>query len=92
MLHRYLPNKIGNELLGKLRKMRTLVDDDDEITTSGPSKSQASQQPAWMRNLHERCGEWLTQLPPVIATCRCRFARVLLTLFSVNQYITQANW
>ncbi|KAL4069341.1 dynein heavy chain and region D6 of dynein motor-domain-containing protein [Scleroderma citrinum] len=58
----------GNELLGKLRKMRTLVDDDDEITTSGPSKSQATQQPAWMRNLHERCGEWLAQLPPSINT------------------------
>ncbi|KAI6134168.1 dynein heavy chain protein 1, partial [Pisolithus croceorrhizus] len=43
----------GNELLGKLRKMRTLVDDDDEISTSGPYKSQTSQQPAWMRNLHE---------------------------------------
>ncbi|KAI6045169.1 dynein heavy chain protein 1 [Pisolithus marmoratus] len=56
----------GNELLGKLRKMRTLADDDDEISTSGPSKSQTSQQPAWMRNLHERCREWLSQLPQSI--------------------------
>ncbi|KAI0666280.1 dynein heavy chain [Trametes maxima] len=54
----------GNELLGKLRKMRMLADDDDEATpSSGPSQGQASQQPAWMRNLHERCGEWLQQLP-----------------------------
>ncbi|KAI6162009.1 dynein heavy chain protein 1 [Pisolithus thermaeus] len=60
----------GNELLGKLRKMRTLADDDDEISTSGPYKSQTSQQPAWMRNLHERCREWLTQLPQSINTLR----------------------
>ena len=57
---------IGNELLGKLRKMRTLADDDDELgSAAGPSKGQTSQQPAWMRNLHERCREWLTQLPSV---------------------------
>ena len=55
---------VGNELLGKLRKMRTLSDDDDEATpAAGPAKGQASQQPAWMRNLHERCREWLGQLP-----------------------------
>ncbi|KAH9922687.1 dynein heavy chain [Amylocystis lapponica] len=55
----------GNELLGKLRKMRMLADDDDEAAASsaGPSKGQASQQPAWMRNLLERCREWLQQLP-----------------------------
>lgn len=57
----------GNELLGKLRKMRTLADDDDEATpAAGPAKGQASQQPAWMRNLHERCREWLGQLPKVV--------------------------
>ena len=58
---------VGNELLGKLRKMRMLADDDDEATpAAGPSGSaQASQQPAWMRNLHERCREWLQQLPVV---------------------------
>ncbi|KAI0828245.1 dynein heavy chain [Trametes gibbosa] len=54
----------GHELLGKLRKMRMLADDDDEATpAAGPSQGQASQQPAWMRNLHERCREWLQQLP-----------------------------
>ena len=56
----------GNELLGKLRKMRTLTDDDDDTaSTAGPSKGQTSQQPAWMRALLERCREWLTQLPSV---------------------------
>lgn len=56
---------IGHELLGKLRKMRMLADDDDEATPSaGPSQG-ASQQPAWMRNLNERCREWLEQLPAV---------------------------
>ncbi|TDL28876.1 dynein heavy chain protein 1 [Rickenella mellea] len=54
----------GNELLGKLRKMRTLEDDDDdEIKTSGPAKGQQSQQPAWMRSLLDRCKEWLSALP-----------------------------
>ncbi|KAG2123592.1 dynein heavy chain and region D6 of dynein motor-domain-containing protein [Suillus clintonianus] len=58
----------GNELLGKLRKMRTLTDDDELGSAAGPSKSQTSQQPAWMRNLHERCREWLTQLPSTLNT------------------------
>ncbi|KAI0762764.1 dynein heavy chain protein 1 [Fomes fomentarius] len=54
----------GHELLGKLRKMRMLADDDDEATpAAGPSGQGTSQQPAWMRNLHERCREWLQQLP-----------------------------
>lgn len=46
--------------------MRMLSDDDDEASTStGPSKGGASQQPAWMRNLLERCREWEQQLPEV---------------------------
>ena len=59
--------KIGNELLGKLRKMRMLSDDDDDAAASGSgqSKGQTPQQPAWMRQLHERCKEWLEQLPSV---------------------------
>ncbi|KAK7029674.1 dynein heavy chain [Paramarasmius palmivorus] len=52
----------GNELLGKLRKMRMLADDDDEAAPSA-AKSQGSQQPAWMRSLYERCQEWLALLP-----------------------------
>ncbi|KAK1226991.1 dynein heavy chain [Marasmius sp. AFHP31] len=52
----------GNELLGKLRKMRMLSDDDDEVAPSA-SKSQPSQQPAWMRSLLDRCREWLAALP-----------------------------
>ncbi|KAJ7596607.1 dynein heavy chain protein 1 [Mycena floridula] len=52
----------GNELLGKLRKMRLLADDDDESTPAASSGS-GSQQPAWMRSLLDRCREWLTQLP-----------------------------
>ncbi|CCL98405.1 uncharacterized protein FIBRA_00400 [Fibroporia radiculosa] len=60
----------GNELLGKLRKMRTLADDDDETaaTSTGPTKGQTSQQPAWMRTLLERCQEWLQQLPSTFNT------------------------
>jgi len=55
---------VGNELLGKLRKMRTLTDDDDELVTIAAQK-QTSQQPAWMRTLLERCREWLGLLPSV---------------------------
>jgi dynein heavy chain 1 len=53
----------GNELLGKLRKMRMLADDDEVVSTTA-AKSQTAQ-PAWMRTLHERCREWLDQLPSV---------------------------
>lgn len=55
----------GNELLGKLRKMRMLADDDDEVLSTTAAKSQTSQQPAWMRTLLERCREWLDKLPSV---------------------------
>lgn len=64
----------GNELLSKLRKMRMLADDDEDVAqASGPSKGQASQQPAWMRNLLERCTEWLGQLPNV----SCAYTKIL---------------
>jgi dynein heavy chain 1 len=56
---------LGNELLGKLRKMRMLADDDEEVLSTTAAKSQTSQQPAWMRTLLERCREWLDQLPAV---------------------------
>src|SRR6201999_1473440 len=55
---------VGNALLGQLRKMRMLADD-DEVTSNTVNKAQSSQQPAWMRTLLERCHEWLTQLPAV---------------------------
>ncbi|KAH8120470.1 dynein heavy chain protein 1 [Phellopilus nigrolimitatus] len=54
----------SNELLGKLRKMRSLADDlDDEVKPSGPAKTQTVEQPAWMRVLLERSREWLGALP-----------------------------
>lgn len=46
--------------------MRMLADDeDDAAAVAGPSKGQSSQQPAWMRNLLDRCREWLSLLPQV---------------------------
>ncbi|KIY66037.1 dynein heavy chain protein 1 [Cylindrobasidium torrendii FP15055 ss-10] len=57
----------GNELLGKLRKMRLLADDDDEATPTASSSS-SSQQPAWMRALYDRCKEWLELLPEKFQT------------------------
>lgn len=56
----------GNELLGKLRKMRSLADDDEEEAAGGKaSHATSSQQPAWMRHLHERCRDWEAHLPKV---------------------------
>lgn len=54
----------GQQLLGKLRKMRMLEDDEDKVVSTS-KKSQTSQQPAWMRTLLDRCREWLGQLPSV---------------------------
>lgn len=45
--------------------MRMLSDDDEDTSASGPVKGQTSQQPAWMRNLFDRCKEWLALLPMV---------------------------
>ena len=62
----------GNELLVKLRKMRTTADDDEDVVAAGPSSGSA--QPAWMRTLYERSKEWLGQLPNVcIVFIMCQF-------------------
>ncbi|KZT42722.1 dynein heavy chain [Sistotremastrum suecicum HHB10207 ss-3] len=54
----------GNDLLSKMRKMRTLSDDDEVASTSsGSSKGDAPSQPAWMRSLLQHCQEWLGVLP-----------------------------
>ncbi|KAJ7102434.1 dynein heavy chain protein 1 [Mycena belliarum] len=59
----------GNELLGKLRKMRMISDDDDDTTpAASASKSQGSQQPAWMRGLLDRCRQWIELLPTKLNT------------------------
>lgn len=62
--------------MGKLRKMRTLADDDeDEIKPVGTSKTQSTEQPAWMKQLLDRCKEWLSVLPTVSRlSCSCNIA------------------
>lgn len=45
-----------------------LLADDDEVDATTTNKSQSSQQPAWMRQLLERCREWLGLLPGVSET------------------------
>jgi dynein heavy chain 1 len=47
--------------------MRMLADDEDEVVSTTAAKSQSAQ-PAWMRALHERCRDWLDQLPSVSPT------------------------
>lgn len=43
-----------------------LADDDGDSTPAvGVPQEQSSQQPAWMRQLHDRCMEWIGQLPAV---------------------------
>lgn len=43
-----------------------LADDEDDSTPAvGAPQGQTSQQPAWMRQLHDRCREWIGQLPAV---------------------------
>lgn len=46
--------------------MRTLADDDDEVTSgTGASKRGVTQQPAWMRTLLQNCKTWAEALPGV---------------------------
>ena len=40
-------------------------DDSDSAPAAGAPQGQTSQQPAWMRQLHDRCMEWIGQLPAV---------------------------
>jgi dynein heavy chain 1 len=44
-------------------------DDDDAAPAVGAPQGQTSQQPAWMRQLHDRCLEWIGQLPGVSNHC-----------------------
>lgn len=53
----------GMEMLNKLRKMRTLDDDDDEAPVAKGAVPSSSQQPAWMRVLLANCKDWLAGLP-----------------------------
>ncbi|KAG9049343.1 hypothetical protein FS837_010557 [Tulasnella sp. UAMH 9824] len=61
----------GNQLLTKLRKTRTLVDDEEEVV-SGTTSSQRGvvQQPAWMRTLLLNCKTWMEGLPSGLSTLR----------------------
>ena len=56
--------RAGGELLVKLRKMRSLADDEEEVTPAA-SEDRTSQQPTWMRTLLKTCEGWLQQLPEV---------------------------
>ena len=70
--------------------MRTLADDEEDASTSGPASASASQQPAWMRTLHDRSKEWLEQLPQA-----CFFALSTDTrTYSATelQHVTEAVW
>jgi dynein heavy chain 1 len=57
----------GNAMLVKIRKMKSLADDDEVAYTqeSGSKSSGASAQPAWMRALYNNVDNWLKTLPEV---------------------------
>ena len=55
----------GLDMLNKLRRMRTLEDDDDDTGAKGAHSTGTTQQPAWMRLLLSNCNEWLAMLPSV---------------------------
>ena len=82
----------GNELLSKLRKTRSLADDDEDDVkpSSGPAKSQKAEQPAWMRGLLERCKEWLAALPEVHIFLVNANSSLVLIHFLVLQYSAEA--
>ena len=82
----------GNELLSKLRKTRSLADDDEDDVkpSSGPAKSQKAEQPARMRGLLERCKEWLAALPVVHIFLVNANSSLVLIYFLVLQYSAEA--
>lgn len=53
-------------MLVKIRKMKSLVDDDEvAYTQESSSNSSGSSQPAWMRALYNNVNSWLKILPEV---------------------------
>ena len=54
-------------------------DDDDSAPAVGVPQGQTSQQPAWMRQLHDRCMEWIGQLPAVSGPHPAAIAELDLT-------------
>lgn len=71
----------GTALFGKLRKMKSLSDDDETVIVS--TSEESTQQPAWMRNLMTKCQEWLGLLPSV-STCQ-----LILEMLTRAQEIAQ---
>jgi len=64
----------GNALLGKLRKMRTDGDDDEDIAPRASKQGGTTQQPLWMKSLLQHCTSWLTSLPERLASPQARSA------------------
>ncbi|KAI8810266.1 dynein heavy chain [Cladochytrium replicatum] len=59
----------GVEMISKVRRMRSLADDDEVVYTEdskGKKNDGAGNQPAWMRSLQTIANDWLSQLPEKI--------------------------
>ena len=60
-------------------------DDSDSAPAVGVPQGQTSQQPAWMRQLHDRCMEWIGQIPAVSDRCTAVAVECdLTTLYRVS--------
>ncbi|KAF8321764.1 dynein heavy chain protein 1 [Clavulina sp. PMI_390] len=62
----------GNALLGKLRKMRTDGDDDDDTVAGTSTQSTSTAQPLWMKTLMQHCQAWLKALPESLSSAEGR--------------------
>ena len=73
--HILLP--LGNAMLVKIRKMKSLADDDEVADTQeSSSSSSGASKPAWMRALYNNVNNWLKILPEV---------SLILIILKVNQ-------
>lgn len=77
----------GSDLLGKLRKMKSLSDDDETVSVN--TSEESNQQPAWMRTLMSNCQEWLELLPKVCKRSSIDFVNIVYK--DIGQFDTDAS-
>lgn len=72
----------GNTMLSKVRKMKSISDDDEVAYAQDTAKqTSTSQQPAWMRALSSSIAGWLETLPESITVMKRDSAGIMDPLF-----------
>lgn len=75
----------GNTMLSKVRRMKSLTDDDEAAYSNDSSKQStqtaAATQPAWMRVLSTNIGHWLELLPSTIKVLQRDSSGIMDPLF-----------